>query len=607
MNYSRSIPLFFALAMLGLAAGAGAQPFAASAELSSNQAFVGQPIQLYVLVQGTDAPTQPDVSGISGFTVKYLATQPQTSQQIIIRNGRQTQDVRRAARIVYELTPKQAGTFTVPSLTLTNEGKQAHTPALPVEVKEPEETDEVKLRIELSRNECYVGEPVRATWTLCFRADLQRPHMTLPLLLDPGFAVPDYTTPVPAGSEDHYQMMELDGRKLIAEKGTARLDGKTYTTLTFSQFLIPRAAGKRLLPASVFVADVVVGQRRTNGFFPGVQLVTKPVAVPSNSPELTVKELPAEGRPANFTGCVGQYRLSAVASPTSVNVGDPIELSLTLSGPEFLDAAECPDLEHQGNLAQDFRISPPEAGEMQDGVKVFKRTLRATHPDVKEIPAIELPYFDTAKSSYEVARANPIPLTVRAAKMVTAQDAEGLSANQPAARRLKTRSQGLAANYEDASVLRNQRAGIQAWLASPGWLATLAGTPFAYLVLAVSTIAYRRRHADPAALRARRAGAICLRALNSIHSGAEAHERALTAIRTYCGAKFGLAAGALTYHDVAPHLAEAQVPEPLRDELRLLFEHCEAGRYSGAASVSPGELIPQAIDTIRRIDKSIAR
>lgn len=605
MSYYRSILLFLVLAILGLAAGAGAQPFAATASLSSNQAFVGQPIQLYVQVQGTETPTQPDVSGISDFTVKYLATQPRTSSQVTIINGRRTENVQRAAVIVYELTPKQAGTFTIPSLTVTNADKQVQTPVLRVVVKEPEESDEVKLRIQLSRNECYVGEPIHATWTLYFRASLRDLKMTLPLLLDPAFAVPDYDPPV--GRNRKAFQVVLDGHNLVLQQGEGRLDGKDYSTLTFEKVLIPQAHGKRLLPASTAVVEVVVGQRRTNDFFNRLQPVTKPVAVPSNSPELTVKELPAEGRPANFAGHVGRYQVSTVASPTAVNVGDPIELTVTLSGPEFLDAVECPDLEHQGSLAQDFRISPPEVGEMQDGVKVFKRTLRATHPDVKEIPAIELPYFDPATGTYGVARSNPIPLTVRAAKLVTAQDAEGTSPNLPATRKLKTRAQGLAANYEDASVLRNQRAGIQAWLASPGWLATLAGLPLAYLILAIATAAYRRRHADPAALRARRAGAVCLRALNSIHSGAEAHERALAAVRNYCGAKFGLAAGALTYQDVAPHLAEAQVPEPLRDSLRLLFEHCEAGRYSGAASVSAGELIPQAIDTIRRIDKSIAR
>lgn len=607
MNHRHPIILLFLLLALSGVSQAAAQPVAATASVSSNEAFVGQPIQLYVQVQGTDAPAQPDLSGISDFTVKYLGTQPQTKQQIRIENGRRTQSVERSAVLIYELTPKRAGVLTVPALLLEHEGKQVRTPVLRVTAKQPHETDEVRLRIRLSQDECYVGEAIHATWTLYFRANLQNLRMTLPLLLDPAFTVPDYTPEIDPAKRQQYRRMALDGREIIALQDQGRLDGKDYTTLTFDKVLIPRVAGERLLPASTVVVDIVVGERRTNNFFNPVQVNTRPVAVPSNSPKLTVKELPTEGRPANFAGHVGRYQLAAAAIPTSVSVGDPIELTLSLSGPEFLDPVTSPNLEQQADLARDFRISPAEPGEVLDGCKIFKRTLRAVHPDIAAIPAIELPYFDSARGSYEVARSAPIPLEVRANKVVTAQDAEGTTPTVAADRKLKTRAQGLAANYEDASVLRKQQAGLQAWLASPLWLGGLAGLPVAYLFLAAAVGAYRRRHSDPAALRARRAGPVCLRTLSRIHTATDAHERTLTAIRNYFGAKFGLAAGALTYGDLAPRLEQAKMPTALCDELRQLFEHCEADRYSGATTISPGELIPRAIDTIRRIDKSIGR
>ena len=64
-------------------------------------------------------------------------------------------------------------------------------------------------------------------------------------------------------------------------------------------------------------------------------------------------------------------------------------------------------------MAGNFKIPEEMApGEIKDRVKVFTQTVRAKHPDVKEIPEIELPYFNTETGKYEVARSDAIPLSV---------------------------------------------------------------------------------------------------------------------------------------------------------------------------------------------------
>ncbi|MDX9981257.1 MAG: BatD family protein [Lentisphaeria bacterium] len=603
-------PLFIALALALAcvrAAGADEQPFAVTAGLSTTTAYIDQPIQLQILVQGTDSPELPDLPELDGFTLRYTGTNPRTERQVVIRQGRRIETVRQSAVLVYELMPKRAGRLDIPSLLITLGNKQAHTPALNLLVKEPQPNDDLKLRIELSREECYVGEPIRATWTFAFRHNLSNLHLTAPLLIDSAFTVPDYLPEIDPARRNQYHRLEVEGKETIAVLGQATIGGQQYTTLTFEKILIPRAPGERLLPASTVVADAAVGRQRTNDFFARVQEVVKSLATRSNQPRLVVRELPAEGRPANFAGHVGRYRIEAAAQPLAVNVGDPIELVVTVSGSEYLAHFELPPFEKQPDLARDFRLSHgDDPGEIQKDRIFFRRVLRATHPDVTEIPPLELPYFDTATGRYDIARTQPIPLNVRAARTVTALDAEGVA---PAnlMRKVKIRAQGLAANYEDAAVLRNQEAGFRAWLASPVWLGTLGGFPAAYFALAVVVAGHRRRRANPAAIRSRRARLISLRNLNDIHSVANAHERTLAAIRQYFGAKFDLAAGALTFHDILPHLDQAQVPPELRDELRQLIELCEAGHYAGSVHSSPGELIPRAADLIRRIDERIGR
>ena len=58
--------------------------------------------------------------------------------------------------------------------------------------------------------------------------------------------------------------------------------------------------------------------------------------VSSQPLKLTVLPLPEEGKPSGFYGLVGQYTISASATPTKVNVGDPITLTVKVGGGKYL-------------------------------------------------------------------------------------------------------------------------------------------------------------------------------------------------------------------------------------------------------------------------------
>src|SRR5262245_6018297 len=45
-----------------------------------------------------------------------------------------------------------------------------------------------------------------------------------------------------------------------------------------------------------------------------------------------VEEPPVAGRPEDFSGLVGVYRISSSASPTEVNVEDPLTLTVRITG-----------------------------------------------------------------------------------------------------------------------------------------------------------------------------------------------------------------------------------------------------------------------------------
>jgi len=605
----QALPLLLALA-LAAAARAG-QPISVRAAVEKQQVFVGEAFLFQIQVHGSDKPLKPTLPPIPGLSAEALGGRQNNSESVTIINGRMTRTVRRAYIFSYRLTPTQAGSLTIPAVAVTVEGQALRTQPIAIQAREPAETKDFKLRMTLSKPACYVGEPVELTLTWYLAKDVRRFQFALPVLGDSRFRFDD--PPVDSGGDPRrFFRLAIGAHEAIGEKGRGTLDGRTYTTLTVRKVLIPRQPGSVAIARATVACEALVGRRRPRspfgGFFDddffGRGGLYRKFVTPSNALRLEVKALPEEGRPAHFAGHVGAWRIEASAEPTEVNVGDPITLTVRLSGPPYLKHAELPPLAQQPALARDFKIPAERAeGKVEGAAKIFTQTLRATRDTVARIPPIELPYFDADSATYRVARTQAIPLTVHPTKIVTARDAEGRDLS-PARAELEALAEGIADNYEDLSVLDNQAVGLAAAASDPLWL-SLAGLPLlGYLVLLVATTTVRRRQADPAAVEARRAYRQLAKALKAARAAPEGSGAVLEALRAYLGRKLRVPGAALTFRDVEAPLRERGVDPQALERLQALFEQCEAGRYAGAAPAAADKPLD---DRARAIAKDLER
>jgi hypothetical protein len=430
----------------------------------------------------------------------------------------------------------------------------------------------------------------------------------------------------PANTSDggQYYRIPVGGGEVIGRKGRGRLDGKEYATITFSKLLVPKQAGTFRIEPGTVACEALVGYRdarrdRFDGFFDDFfsdsffgrrrRGIYRRVDVASNPLKLHVRPLPTEGRPDGFAGHVGRFAIETAASPRKVNVGDPITLTLRLRGPQPLERIALPPLREQADLASGFRVPEEMApGKVEGGVKVFTQTLRALRADVSQIPALSLPYFDPREGVYRVARSEPIPVEVAATRIVTASDAEGREPMTAAGRALEAWTRGIAHNFEGLDVLEDQRYGLSVWR-RPGRLALLVGAPLGYLLLLAGVTLDRRRRANPAAVRARRALTRCVAALSGRSGKTDTSDvsdetaRVLSALRGYLGDKLDLAPGALTLGDVRDRLARRGAGDARLAELEALFAECEAGRYAGGAVGARGALRDRALALVRGLEK----
>ena len=593
------------LLLFALPIESAGQELRADAAVEKLQVFVGEPFVFQVQVKGSESPEKPSLAGLDGFKVQEMGGQQNSSQSVTIVNGRMNRVSSKAYVYSYRLTPKRAGALTIPAITVRAEGKDLRTRPVTMRVQTPSETEDFKLRVSISESKAYVGQPVTMTVIWYVGTDVGEFNFNVPVLEDDRFDVASLDPKVDPNRQNDFIRIPLGDEQAIGVRGQGELDGRTFTTLRFQKVLIPKQAGRVGFPQATVSCQTRGSRRGLNDIFGdpfglGRRGAPQKVVVPSNAASLQVNELPASGRPANFSGLVGRYSIEAEAMPTEMNVGDPITLTLRVEGPRYLAKTELPSLEHQTVLVRDFRIPQDRASGIVKGrSKEFTQTIRATHSGVTQIPPIELSYFNPDTEVYETAKTEPIPVTVEGTKIITARDAEGSSAGGVVQNELESLEGGIAHNYEDFDALENQVHGLAAWLRSPVWTAFIVVPPLGYFVL-LGFLLWQGRQTDPVLRKARRAYGCLTATLDHLpetaSDAAEQDAALLVALRQYLGDRLGLPAGSLTFADVRDDLEGRDIDSEIISELEGLFARCEAGRYA------PGSLAGQDLEaTVSRM------
>ncbi len=597
-------------------ATAFAQQISVQAAIGQQDAYVGEPVDFQVQITGSSNPSKPNLSVLKkDFVVKPNGGGPQRSSSVTIINGKMTKIVKNDYIFAYTLTAKRVGTFVIPSISVNIDGRQYRTRNLSLTAKKPAETDDFKLKLSLSKKRCYVGEPIVLNITWYLNKDVRSFDMTLPILdnLDLFFAEPHVDT-----SGGGYINLPLDGKNVIAKQAHGRLNGKDYTTISFSKIIIPKKSGKVSIEPAQIMCESLIGYRPGSNssrdpFFADFspfgsrrRAVYKRVVVPSNGLNLEVLPLPTVGRPADFAGHIGEYRIATDASPVDVSVGDPITLRIQLSGPEYLDHVPAPDILHQANLIHDFKV-PAEMGdgEITRGGKLFTQTIRALNSDVTEIPAIELPYFDTKTGKYRIAKSSPIPIKVKFSKVVTVADAEGSTVvTTKNGSAVESWSRGIAHNYEGDDLLNNENYGLSLQAIPKYLIILIIVPPVIFLIFTIVLVVGHYRDNHSPAIRAKKAFSILVKFIKSTGNNLTS-QLLLSSLQAYLASRLNSDHAVLTFADVSELLAGSGVNDELLDELKKIFSECEAAHFGGGMEEDLSVLSKRVIAFARSLEKEL--
>lgn len=417
----RALPLLFLAVLLGLARTAAADDARAQFRLDGGSPHVDVPFRLDLVVEGFDEGPAPELPklDIANATVTPVGAQPNVSRSIQIINGRRSDSTRVSWVLSWQVSVHKDGTMHVPATTVTQGSKHATAAAGEAEVDTVPMSDDMKLELKLPERPVFVGETVPVTMTWLFRRQPQDQTFSVPLLSSDSFTVsgPPVTNPrqaltLSAGGKDLQLPYTLD---------QTSVGGVDYNRLVVTMFAAPRKAGKVEVPPASVVAALAVG--RADFFGNAPTRMFRAVDAPHT---LEVKPLPETDRPATFAGAVGdQFSIDVRTSRSVVQLGEPMELDITIKSDQPLDTLALGKMDGEGRLPRDTFTVPadPPTGELSDQgkTKTFKVTAQVTGP-AREVPALAFSYFDAAKGHYQTIKSEPIALSVKGGTFVGAGD-----------------------------------------------------------------------------------------------------------------------------------------------------------------------------------------
>jgi hypothetical protein len=332
--------------------------------------------------------------------------------------------------IVMRVTPQIAGIFTIPAVTpqaqplvlqvnAASSGTSIPHPTGPGAPLPPpilsggsipkgvRLTDDgsAYVRLSVPKREVFVGESVPVEIEVGMRSGFVSSLNGLPKLSDDNFALNNLSRQ-PERTE---KLINGEPFVLMTWRSTLAVVKPGFFSLAAE---VPLTVKIRTRPRQESSLDDRFGDPFWQNLFGAT--VPKDINVKSPAQELTVHELPAQGRPVDFHGAIGTFSIASDVSPTKADVGDPLTLRMRVTGSGNFDRVDSAMLEHPDQ----WKTYPPKSSfNTSDplgfsGMKTFEQPVIATKPGVQELPALTFSYFDPTTRRYETARSASLSVSI---------------------------------------------------------------------------------------------------------------------------------------------------------------------------------------------------
>jgi hypothetical protein len=490
----------------------------------------------------------------------------------------------------YSVQPSQPGSYTIPAVRASVDGQTLVSQPVTLQVAQTDpqapQAQPLFLTLTLPKSTFYVGEATTATVSLFSRYANQR-LLRLPALSVDG-AVVGTNVPVTAP------------RTVTTNNAVYRFES-WRVPVTFA-----KTGNLRISAENCELAVQFRNQRSRDPFgFPSLfgDTETRRFTISSQPTAVGVRPLPSDNVPPEFTGAIGRFSLNASISSTNVAAGDPLTLTVRLSGLGNLESLRWSAPSNWTG----FRLYEPMSRlEVSDalghtGTKTIEQVVIPESTAVRAVPPIGFAFFDPVREIYQTLSHPGFALGV-------------VAAATPAAQPTVTRATDRKDSHRATDIVHiKNRPGHLALTGSPlitrpGFLALGMLPLLAWIISLLWHQRVERLASDPRHARKRevtrrlKIGLATLRAHAQAGQVQDFHSQLFRLLQEVLGERLSLPAASITGEIVDHHLRASHVPVDLTDGVEQLFTQCDQARYAPDAVTGTLEsTLPRAEEILRQL------
>lgn len=549
---------------------------------------------------------------IKGFDVLMGPSRSERSNtQIVNGNITSTSSI----TFTYVLMANTAGEYTIPGASIVANGNQMVSNSVRVKVLPQDQSNngeqddnsssahsssgtnvsdqDLLITVSASKTNVYEQEAFVLTYKIYTREyDLQLNNAKLPDFK--GFHSQEIEMPANTRwSQEHYK-------------------GRNYNTAIYRQFvLFPQQAGKLFIEPAQFqmtVGKAVESNDPFEAFFNGgnnVIRIKKTITTPKIA--INVNPLPA-GKPADFSGGVGEFNISSSINSKEVKTNDAITVKLVISGTGNLKLISSPEIK----FPDSFEVYDPKVDnqvrltrEGLTGNKVIEYLAIPRHAGTYKIPSISFSYFDIRSKSYKMLKTEDYIVNVEKG----AGNADQVIANFTSKEDLKVLGEDI--RYIKQNEVTLQPKGSFFFGSLIYWLFYVIPA----LVFIIFFIIYRKQaseNANVAKMRTKKANKVATKRMKlagkllSENKKDAFYDEVLKALWGYISDKLNIPVSRLSKDNIEEKLRNYGVSEELIKEFLNALNDCEFARFApGDENQAMDKVYSSSIAVISKMENSI--
>ena len=415
------------------------------------------------------------------------------------------------------------------------------------------------IKVSANKKKVYEQEPILLTYKVYTLVDLTQLEGKMPELT--GFHTQEI--PLPQQKSFHIE----------------RVNGKPYRTVTWSQYVMyPQMTGKMEIPSITFKGIVVQQNRSVDPFEAFFNGGSGYVEVKRNivAPSIKIDVLPLPHKPANFSGGVGKFNISAQLNKNELKAGDPLSLRIVVGGIGNLKLIKQPVV----NFPKDWDKYDPKVTDKTkltsnglEGNMIYDILAVPRNQGHYTIPPVELTYYDTSLNQYKTIKTQSFEIEV-AKGDGSRSSVVDYSKDQP----------------KDIKDIKKGEAELHSvdnfFFGSVGYLMSLL-IPFAAFVALL--VIFRKRaidNADLVKMKGKKANKIAtkrLRQANKLMLAGKTNEfydEVLRALWGYVGDKLNMPAEKLSRENISEKLQSHNVDDNTIGKFLSAIDDCEMMRFA---------------------------